>query len=178
MSRQPSPTASGGGQGAASAPYGSNEQGYKTVSLDVYAAERDKERLEFTFGDLTIYCDILKGECILEDYAEVLLVDCDGDFYVVVKRDSCFGDGYVYEFHSIWNEERARTVVEEIVEEECVCCEMRAYDMCLWYEIPHAIGTILRFQEEAERLQRARLAREIKERKLKELEREIEAYDP
>jgi len=177
MSRQPPPTASGtGDQGAGGVPYVSSDNGYITVSPDVSncPSERGRERLEFTFGDLTICCDVLKSECILEGYAEVLLVECNGDFYVAVKRDSCFGGGYVYEVHKVWTEDRAEAVVEEIAEEECVCCDSEAYDACYWYyEHPYAVQTILQFQEEAERLQRALLAREHVERKRAILEEEI-----
>jgi len=95
MSRQPSPTASGEGQGPGAGPYVSSEPRYLSVSLD---------------------CAVLESEIIFRGSVEVALLECgESDFYVGVLKD-----GEVYRLYKTWDEYRVTNLLDSLCrKDEC-----------------------------------------------------------
>jgi len=153
MSRQPSPTASGGGQGAASAPYDPNEPGYITVSLD---------------------CQIVEREKILRGALEVVLLNCGGDYYVALLED-----GKIIEFRKEWDDYAIELALEPSIWNAglCECLEWEGdgtldkpinclQAWCNWKVIRGAVYTIKHYQAKADALQKEGEAEKVRWLKL------------
>jgi len=143
MSRQPQSTASGGGQGAASAPYEPSESRYINVSHD---------------------CHIVASDEVLTGAAQVAILRCGRDYYVAVIE----GRGSmksVYAMYRDWTWDRAREVMEELADIYDVCIEFEAYDVCLEEEVHAAVWKVLTMQQIAELLQKRALDWEEYEKK-------------
>jgi len=156
MSRQPSPTASGGaGQGPGAGPYDSGTGEYLTVSPR-------KRTITISVGSTDFFCHEIKRRSTLEGAMDVVLAKCNDDYYVILIRNTYHEPQDVYDYHKRWTWERAELAVRDLAEEECVCCDAKDYFACIDYEINHAVHTIMKFQAEADRLQRRQYARERK----------------
>jgi len=150
MSRQPSPTASGGaGQGANAAPNVPTKQGYISVSLD---------------------CRIVKKEKVLGGIVEVALLNCMGDYYVAL-----FKDGELYAFRKTWDDHRIQLEIDMLAWQNNLC-ECYAWNgtgteddpieclqaKCDWPTINDAIYAIKHYQALADALQTAEEAERLK----------------